>query len=148
MTIVTPHCAANLFLGCYQDCFACFRVFLCLAWYVLRDYCRLHRDQYGLGGKSPPRRSTEITFLEEDSVTDFAVHPNSQEDEAVFRQALGNLGRSAEKNIRMVLVTLFCHLFADMIATCPPGILERRLANHPARVGVPAALEGSPSVRK
>ena len=39
-------------------------------------------------------------FLEEDHVAHFAVHPHSQEDEAMLRLAPGNLGRSpsAEKH--------------------------------------------------
>ena len=45
-----------------------------------------------------------ITFLEEDSVTDFPVLPNSP-NETVFRQAFGNLRRShsAEKHVRIAL---------------------------------------------
>ena len=40
-------------------------------------------------------------------------------------------------------------LVADMTATChPPGILERRLENNPAPVGVPAAVEGIPVAQK
>ena len=45
------------------------------------------------------------SWLEEDPVTDFAVHPNSQEDEAILGETLENLGRSpsAEKHVRVVL---------------------------------------------
>ena len=47
-----------------------------------------------------------ITFLEEDSVTDFAVLPHSP-DETMFGQAVGNLSRSpfAEKHVRVALAT-------------------------------------------
>ena len=41
-----------------------------------------------LGAFLPPHRSMGIAFLEEDSVTDFAVLPNSQEDEAILRGPL------------------------------------------------------------
>ena len=57
-----------------------------------------------LGAFLTPPRSMEITFLEEDSVTDFAVLPNSL-DETTFRHPFGNLNRSpsAAKHVRIAL---------------------------------------------
>ena len=79
---------------------------------------------WALGAFLPPHQSMGIKFLQEDSVTDFAVLPTSREDEAMFRHAFGNLSRSpsAKKHVRMLLVTLYFHLFADMIATYHPPV--------------------------
>ena len=91
----------------------------------------------------------------------FVILPKFQEDEPKFRQALGNLCRSpsVEKHVRIVLameglegpntqdkaerfMVVPRQLFEDTNATYHPlGILDRRLANHPAPVGFPAALE-------
>merc|ERR1712136_553714 len=82
------------------------------------------------------------SLLEEDPVTHFVVLPNYQEDEAMLRETLENLGRSpsAEKHMRIVLamearegpntrdkaerlMAATGHLFEDMMATYhPPGI--------------------------
>ena len=82
------------------------------------------------------------SLLEQDPVTHFVVLPNYQEDEAMLRETLENLGRSpsAEKHMRIVLamearegpntrdkaerlMAATGHLFEDMMATYhPPGI--------------------------
>ena len=60
------------------------------------------RGSLVLGACVPPRRSICISFLEENSVTDFAVLPNSL-DETMFREAFVHLGRtpSAEKHVHI-----------------------------------------------
>ena len=100
-----------------------------------------------LGAFLAPDRSMEFTFLEEDSVTDFAVLPTSP-DETMFRQAFGNLSRSpsAEKHVRIALAieareglntkdraehltAVSDHLFKDMMATYHPLWAFRQLQN-------------------
>ena len=79
----------------------------------------------------------------------------------MLRDTLEDLGRSpsVKTHVRIVLaietlespnnrdqagclMAVPCHLFEHTIATYHPlGILDRRLVNHPAPVGFPAALE-------
>ena len=79
-----------------------------------------------LGAFLLPHRSMGITFLEEDSVTDFAVLPNSP-DETLFRQASGNLSRSpsAGKHARMVFVTLCTQSLQD--TECRQRVFDRQV---------------------
>ena len=164
---------------------------LCPARHALRDYCRLQRDQYELGGIVS---GVAFLTLHRSMAITFRVLPNSL-DETMFRQTFGNLSRSPSaetrphrvslwrpvcwrggwqviqhpvglltapeviwhgrdadqffgattfesqsltengaKHVRMVFVTLYCPLSADMIATShPSGWVSWRSARSPSK---------------
>ena len=104
----------------------------------VRDYCRLHRDQHELGGKSSIVSGVGAWRLPHASSVNGDYIPRGRLRHR-FRRAFGNLSRSssAQKHVRIVLAmeareglntenrvehctAVRDHLFEDMTATSHP----------------------------